>query len=312
MTSCSSKNQPEEFEFYHLEQSDGYGFIYNGDAVHVDVPTEHKGKPVVAVMLFAFSGEFLESVFIPDSITEIIGSRSHTLPTPYITVCENNANFTAIDGILFSKDMTALLAYPENKRGDYIIPDSVEEIYAFFNHQYLTGVYIPAGIKPVFGYYEETGEELIIYRNLFMNCTALINIEVSEDNPYYTAIDGVLFSKDGKILVSYPAGRQDAEYIIPDGTEAIERSAFSRVAALETVRVPRSMTRVESNFFDCPLLTRIYVDMNEEDAMNDIQQVHNLWNRSNQPQMIYNDTDLDLNPESQTELPDIMTDSPFY
>ena len=45
------------------------------------------------------------------------------------TVDENNPNFTSVDGVLFNKDKTKLIAYPINKTDKtYTIPDSVTEI----------------------------------------------------------------------------------------------------------------------------------------------------------------------------------------
>lgn len=44
--------------------------------------------------------------------------------------------------------------------------------------------------------------------------------EVPEDHPLYKAVDGVLFSKDGKTLLDYPA-RMDMHYDVPRGVEHI-------------------------------------------------------------------------------------------
>ena len=72
--------------------------------------------------------------------------------------------------------------------------------------------------------------------NPFMGCGALTQILVDGDNPAYVGVDGVLFSKDGKLLVAFPAGRTGT-YAIPEGTEVIGEGAFSG-AGLETLRVP--------------------------------------------------------------------------
>ena len=46
--------------------------------------------------------------------------------------------------------------------------------------------------------------------------------EVPEDHPLYKAVNGVLFSKDGKTLLSYPNDRKAEHYDVPAGVERIE------------------------------------------------------------------------------------------
>ena len=59
----------------------------------------------------------------------------------------------------------------------------------------------------------------------FYDCT-IDAYEVPEDHPLYQAIDGVLFSKDGKTLLAYPGGRMDEHYDVPAGVEHIWPYAF--------------------------------------------------------------------------------------
>lgn len=54
----------------------------------------------------------------------------------------------------------------------------------------------------------------------------LIDINVDDDNPNYSSIDGVLCSKDKKKLIVYPSGRHAETYILPDSIEVIDINAF--------------------------------------------------------------------------------------
>ena len=88
----------------------------------------------------------LTSVTIPASLTKIgkdIFRQCSRLTE--ITVHPDNPVFTSQNGVLFSKDMTELIAYPQGKQGDYVIPDSVIIIRASaFNFcAGLTSVVIP-------------------------------------------------------------------------------------------------------------------------------------------------------------------------
>lgn len=71
---------------------------------------------------------------------------------------------------------------------------------------------------------------------------------VSPDHPTLSEQDGVLFSKDGTELISYPrnrGGMQDGEvYRIPDGTKRIAESAFYHCRWELTVVVPDSVEEI--------------------------------------------------------------------
>lgn len=50
-----------------------------------------------------------------------------------------------------------------------------------------------------------------IEKNAFMDCAALVEINVAEDNLYYSSVDGVLYDKAGEILICYPEGKTTSE-----------------------------------------------------------------------------------------------------
>ena len=67
----------------------------------------------------------LNSVTIPSSVTSI-GTYAFLRGLSSINVDEGNQAFTSVDGVLFNKDMSKLIAYPANKEdASYIIPNSV-------------------------------------------------------------------------------------------------------------------------------------------------------------------------------------------
>lgn len=51
--------------------------------------------------------------------------------------------------------------------------------------------------------------------------------EVDPGDPRFTAIDGVLFTNDGKELLKYPRGRTSRVYIVPGAVEKIGFGAFA-------------------------------------------------------------------------------------
>ena len=62
--------------------------------------------------------------------------------------------------------------------------------------------------------------------NSFLDCKNLKSIEINKNNNKYKSIDGVLFTKDGKTLITYPASKEESSYIIPIDVEEIEFDAF--------------------------------------------------------------------------------------
>lgn len=72
----------------------------------------------------------LKNVHIPSGVCTIKGNpffRCSSLTA--ITVTNKNEYFSSIDGVLYTKDHSCLLVYPEGKKSvAYTVPDSVKEI----------------------------------------------------------------------------------------------------------------------------------------------------------------------------------------
>ena len=77
----------------------------------------------------------------------------------------------------------------------------------------------------------------------FLKGTTISRIEVSEENPYFKSVDGVLFSKDGKKLICAPEFLQQ-EYTVPDGVEEIGDYAFYSCATIKKIVLSDSVCRI--------------------------------------------------------------------
>lgn len=76
-----------------------------------------------------------------------------------------------------------------------------------------------------------------------MEC--LESLSVVEESPYYKTVDGVLFSKDGTILLKYPSLREVEQYRIPDGVQKICSLAFSSCHYLRELWIADSVSVLE-------------------------------------------------------------------
>ena len=89
-------------------------------------------------------------------------------------------------------------------------------------------------------------------------CTSLTTINVSSGSPYYTSRDGVLYTSDGKMLMTYPAGKSGTSYTVLDGTEVIANNAFDRARSLTEIVLPSSLKEVQTAAFrECNALQQM-------------------------------------------------------
>lgn len=92
-----------------------------------------------------------------------------------------------------------------------------------------------------------------------IGCTSLTEINVSEENPKYKSINGVLYSKDGKTLIAYPCGLETVT--ITEGTEKIGYQSFMGNPHITSVLFPASVSSIERYAFkNCSSLIEFMVD----------------------------------------------------
>ena len=94
----------------------------------------------------------------------------------------------------------------------------------------------------------------------FGNCETLTYIAVAPDNASFRSIDGILFSKNGKTILAFPAGKKVAEYTIPDSVTRIGNNAFEGCKNLRSVAIGDSVTSIGGRaFYFCTNLTTIAI-----------------------------------------------------
>lgn len=75
------------------------------------------------------------------------------------------------------------------------------------------------------------------------------SINVSEENPDYSSVEGVLFDKEKTSLISYPINKPGESYSVPETVETIGVWGISYNKNLVSLNIPDSVTRIEANAF---------------------------------------------------------------
>lgn len=102
----------------------------------------------------------------------------------------------------------------------------------------------------------------------FSNCLKLESFTVDAENKYFTADEGVLFSKDKTQLIYYPNARS-AEYEIPSSVNTIAENAFYGCKEVTKITVGENVTTVgEGAFYMCSLLEEMILP-NSVTTLND-------------------------------------------
>ena len=195
---------------------------------------------VTSIPEYAFRGQAITRVTIPDSVTTI-GDGAFSVCTSLTSVTFGaNSQLTTIGYAAFS-DCDSLTSVT--------IPDSVTTIgeCAFYNCDSLTNIVIPDSVTTI-------GNQAFYY------CTSLTSITVDENNPNYKSIDGNLYSKDGKTLIQYAVGKSNTTFEIPSGVTTIGNHAFRDCYSLTSITIPDSVTTIGSwAFSGCTSLTSITI-----------------------------------------------------
>ncbi len=165
-----------------------------------------------------------------------------------IEVSETNPNYTSADGVLYNKDITTVVTYPPGKTDEtYIIPNSITSIYIFdLITTNIKNIIIPDSVINIYGlpYVWGRNEWFLKYGS-----SKLENISVSENNPNYSSIDGVLFNKEQTELVYYPYNHNVSSYAIPSGVKEFGVSSFANTGITDTVIIPSTVEDIQSFAF---------------------------------------------------------------
>ena len=233
----------------------------NGVDINDQLTIPAETTKIKDLAFWGFKG--MQSVFIPATVTEIgpmafVGSARLT----QISVDAANAQFSAYEGVLFSKDGTKLVHYPAGKTDEtYTIPFSVTAIAdgAIRKNEYLKNVVIGDNVTDIgmVNLCESNSLESVtigkgvkrIGNYVFNAAPNLKKIEITDIAAWCTmemeTFDGISFS--GAEL--YLNGEPLAKLVIPESVTSISKRVFWMCPSLSEVVLHNKIVTIEDHAF---------------------------------------------------------------
>lgn len=165
-----------------------------------------------------------------------------------LDVDPKNPSYASLDGVLYDKALTTLLAYTKGQTQPFFglpasvrtigdeafayspvysvtLPDTLHTIgaRAFFGCTSLPSLLVPAHVRQI-------GDEA------FAQCYNLV-LETSAHNPALSTADGVLYTKDGSTLLAYAKDNIHPDFTLPANVTRVGISAFQGCLALKKLRL---------------------------------------------------------------------------
>lgn len=91
---------------------------------------------------------------------------------------------------------------------------------------------------------------------------SLESIIVSENNNTFKSIDGVLYSKDGTVLIKCPEMYSVENLYLPEGVIIIRKNAFANCGYINNIILPDSLVRIEKEAFNGANIRSITIGQN--------------------------------------------------
>lgn len=195
--------------------------------------TNSEGKTVTAIAEGAFANNTtVKTIYLPSSVTSIgEGAFAGCTALTSISVEADNKNYAAVQGVLYSKALTTLVAFPAGLNvTEYTVSDSITEI-------------LPSA---------------------FAGCFNLTQFKLaSTTNKLFYVYNGVLYKLDtngvASTLLAYPAGRTETYFISNIATTVIENYAFYGARKLRTIDISGVINVGDYAFANCPDLHSVVI-----------------------------------------------------
>lgn len=242
-------------------------------------------ESVETIESFAFAGcNAISSLRIPASVREMDGSCFADCSIPSFEVEKDNTNYTSIDGVVFSKDLTKLVAFPSaypNKH--YVVPNTTKVIgFAAFMDSHIESIDLPEGLTTI-GEWAFEGSDIrridipnsvdSVGELAFRNCLNFEQVRLSEnlDSLPPQLFSGCMNLRDLDVppkvkTISYSAiawcDNLENLYLHNGLEEIVDEGPMLGVSGkLKTVYLPATLRKVPGGVFNySPLIKEFMLD----------------------------------------------------
>ena len=171
---------------------------------------------------YAFAGcKAISSVRIPASVKVMDGSCFAGCNIKEYVVDENNPCFTVVDGVIYNKDLTKLIAFPSyypNKH--FSVPSTVRIIgYSSFEDSHIESIELPDGL-------------ITIERNAF-SFSIIKSVTIPDS-----------VTEIGELAFRFCMGLEQVK--LPEGIQNIYELTFSGCLKLKSICIPASVVKIDS------------------------------------------------------------------
>ncbi len=225
------------------------------------IPSKIEEIKVTGIAANAFANSDIESLVLPDTITHI-GSLA-------FMSCEN------LSSVQLSSKLTELYDtfWDCKSLKSITIPSGIRTLgAAFMGCTSLETVTLGSGLQDISSCaFAQTAIKSITLPSTVRTVaydafeeTPLEEITVDSNNTTFASNDGILFSKDMKTLVMYPAGRADTVYTIPQNVLGLSDHAFYYLFNLKALVVSPTFASFDLDDFSSSIDTVYYTCTQEE------------------------------------------------
>lgn len=266
---CTSLSSVNFAEGTHLKMLDSSIFAGCTSLIEFKLPKSDTAKDLFGSSSAVKKFTLAKDALLSDGV--LVGLTS----CEEFVVEEGNTSFVAENGVLYNKNKSTLIRYPQSKADtSFAVPEGVTQIgdsskqSAFYGAKKLTSVSIPASVRT-------------IGAAAFYNCNALTNIDflaAKDGNNFDLSIGEDAFGYSGLTSIVIPA-RVAAVGGLSRGTfrnntsltsvtfekgsriTSIPTEAFNFCTALKSIHLPATVTEIERNaFIYCKSLAAVTIE----------------------------------------------------
>lgn len=246
---------PEDYDFSGIDE------LILESAKAIDILKTHANRRTLPDTI-----TITDNSYIPISL---MASCLRGLDVKTINITKKNKYYCSVDGVVFTKDKTVLIAYPSLRKGHYDIPEGTLSVYSYsFSSSAIESVNFPDSLDNIgdnaFSYCEKlkhigfnkTIEDFSRYGsdNIFTRCGIEVldipgNIKVLGETMFYSCQvkklilhEGIEIIKGGALNFAYP----DAEIELPESLKFVNGSNFIG----NKINVVRAKRRTPKGFLE--------------------------------------------------------------